>query len=455
MNATPRQTQARTNVDIAVTPNRALVDEPLSIRVTGLDAGQQVELVAEMPIQEGARGRATFEADADGVVDPSEQAPVGGDYDGVRPMGLVQFARIDVDDGEDTDEYDREFPLTLTARLEGEVVATQTVTRVLLADGVEKRPIDSDDLVGDVYLPPGDGPHPGIVFFGGSEGGVPDGATLKLLASHGYAVLALAYFQPPEAAYGGDTDDDRDWSLLPEEAVEIPLEYVDAGVEWFSARADVRDSPLGVVGASIGADIALVSATRHDDIETAVAYAPGGVIMEGISQESNPVGALVAEDGESPPYVEYRTFRQFLKMLWCRVRRRPVEIARFYNEGLDKASDDEIAAATVPVEEVGGPVLLVSGGDDRLRDAERFGNLVVEQAQASAEDPPVEHLVYEDAGHWIGPPYFPCSGRQTAPFFMGLEMALGGTPEAYARADTDSWPRVLETLEKALTDQEA
>ncbi|MFB6271487.1 MAG: acyl-CoA thioester hydrolase/BAAT C-terminal domain-containing protein, partial [Salinibacter sp.] len=59
---------------------------------------------------------------------------------------------------------------------------------------------------------------------------------------------------------------------------------------------------------------------------------------------------------------------------------------------------------------------------------------------------PYEHLVCEGAGHALEPPYLPCRGRSREPFFMGLEMALGGTAEGYAEAATKYWPRVLETL---------
>ena len=50
-----------------------------------------------------------------------------------------------------------------------------------------------------------------------------------------------------------------------------------------------------------------------------------------------------------------------------------------------------------------------------------------------------DHLTYEDAGHFITPPALPKSHRM-----------FGGTPAGLARADRDSWPRVLETLAAGL-----
>ncbi|TCC05861.1 hypothetical protein [Kribbella soli] len=41
--------------------------------------------------------------------------------------------------------------------------------------------------------------HPAVLFFGGSEGGLPPPSVPDLLASRGYPVLAVAYFHTPAA----------------------------------------------------------------------------------------------------------------------------------------------------------------------------------------------------------------------------------------------------------------
>ena len=62
-------------------------------------------------------------------------------------------------------------------------------------NGVTRGEVRAHGLVATLCTPPG-GPAPGVLLLGGSEGGrhANDAA---LLASHGFAVLALAYFGEP------------------------------------------------------------------------------------------------------------------------------------------------------------------------------------------------------------------------------------------------------------------
>lgn len=441
------------DVSITISLERVRLDESFGVRVDGLAAGQSVELVANIGWSDGARGRAIFEADETGVVDTTTHAPVTGDYEGVRPMGLIQFARTS--DSVELAVNDGTSPVEISACLDGDTIATATATQVRRVEGIEQRPIESDELVGDIYLPPGKGPHPGVLVFGGSGGGIPDHPTVELLTSHGYAVLALAYFQPPETAYANEIESGRNWEVLPTEAVEIPLEYTDTAVEWFAGQEAVRPEPLGVVGGSLGANLALLVASRRDEVNTVVTTATGGIIFQGISSEPGDVGAQFARDGNSLPHIKYRRFSHILEMLWYRIRGRLIELRKWYEGGVDDATEDEIEAATIPVENVGGPILLVSGDDDRLWNATRYGDRLIDRLDRHGYEHPYEHVVCEGAGHALSPPYLPCHDRTEASFMMGLEMSLGGDAQAYADAAIEYWPRVLETLETGLVSDSA
>ncbi|HAP59993.1 MAG TPA: hypothetical protein DCR93_11010, partial [Cytophagales bacterium] len=79
-------------------------------------------------------------------------------------------------------------------------------TRELAALGIEYI-TRRDSVVADLYVPPGAGPKPAIIFLGGSGGGFRSERS-SLLASAGYVVLNLKYFR-----YEG----------LPDGILEIPL----------------------------------------------------------------------------------------------------------------------------------------------------------------------------------------------------------------------------------------
>jgi dienelactone hydrolase len=65
----------------------------------------------------------------------------------------------------------------------------------------------------------------------------------------------------------------------------------------------------------------------------------------------------------------------------------------------------------------------------------------------------VEHLVYEGAGHIIGPPVPGLSFSMTHAVhpLLGVDFAFGGTVEKNTAASHDSWPRVVAFLQGALS----
>ncbi|MGO1767837.1 MAG: acyl-CoA thioesterase/BAAT N-terminal domain-containing protein, partial [Advenella sp.] len=79
------------NEILSVTPADALIDEPRVIRVDGLSAGERITIVSQTERAGGVtwHSQAEFEADAQGVVDVSTQAPLAGSYQGVSQMGLL------------------------------------------------------------------------------------------------------------------------------------------------------------------------------------------------------------------------------------------------------------------------------------------------------------------------------------------------------------------------------
>src|SRR3954451_17738834 len=83
--------------------------------------------------------------------------------------------------------------------------------------------IRETELVGTLTMPDGSGPHPGVVALSGSGGGIPSWWG-GLLAPHGIAVLAAAYF-------GIES--------LPSAICEIPVETVVAAGEWLRRRPEV------------------------------------------------------------------------------------------------------------------------------------------------------------------------------------------------------------------------
>lgn len=87
----------------------------------------------------------------------------------------------------------------------------------------------------------------------------------RVLASHG--ILALAYDVRGHGESGGEAD----FSTLFDDPLQAPQD-LDAAIEWLRQSNEVDMSRIAVVGASIGANLALVAAgTEHFHVKTAVA----------------------------------------------------------------------------------------------------------------------------------------------------------------------------------------
>src|SRR5215813_2812384 len=196
-----RRISAAAGPTIRVQPDNDLQDIPLSIRLSGFAPGQPVTVTAEMVTREHLRWRsaATFVAGADGEVDVGTTAPVGGSYSGVSPMGLIWSMERIAGRESDAPTTSIRLPVTVAFRAEAEngERADASVVRATVGPGVTFKLLEEDGLRGAWYLPPGDGPHPAVIVLGGSNGGLPVRFAAPLLASHGYATLALAYFGLP------------------------------------------------------------------------------------------------------------------------------------------------------------------------------------------------------------------------------------------------------------------
>lgn len=112
-----------------------------------------------------------------------------------------------------------------------------------------------------------------------------------------------------------------------------------------------------------------------------------------------------------------------------------------YAEDPSQLEPGDLKRAEIPVERISGPVLLISGADDQLWPSARLSGVAAERLEEHDHPYSYEHLSYEDAGHLIGAPYVPTTGANHR---------YGGTPKGNARANEDSWQRVLELLHERL-----
>lgn len=280
--------------------------------------------------------------------------------------------------------------------------------------------IEEGDLFGNFFPPLTPGPHPAVLLIGGSEGGLGGGAHHMALAlqQEGFAVFHLAYFGAPGQ---------------PDALERIPLELFDQGLDWLEKQANVDRTRIAVMGASKGAEAALLVASRRPDVSAVVAGMPTSVAWNGVNWASGGQSewASWTAGGKDVPTMPFGDWNQ------------AEGIISVYRTVEDPEYQVTAARAAIPIERAHAPLLLVCGAAETMWPACPMSRQLEARSKALS-GPPVTVLAYEDAGHFVfGPPI-----RRDHPFYPRLG-AYGGSVEGNAAARADSWPKVITFLQQA------
>ncbi|XP_059135176.1 acyl-coenzyme A thioesterase 5-like [Peromyscus eremicus] len=403
---------------------RSCWDEPLSITARGLAPEQPVTLRAALRDEKGAlfRAHARYRADAHGRLDLARAPALGGSFAGLEPMGLLwaleperPFWRL----------VKRDVRTPFVVELElldghepdgGRLLARAVHERHFMAPGVRRVPVREGRVRATLFLPPGNGPFPGIIDIFGLGGGLLE-YRASLLAGKGFAVLALAYY---------NYDD------LPKSVKILHLEYFEEAVKYLLSHPQVKGPGIGLLGTSKGAELCLSMASFLKGITAAV-------IING--SMANVAGTLQYKDVTLPPLgsnlnrirVTKDGLKDTLDVLNCPL------------EGPDQKS-------IIPVERSDTTFLLLVGQDDRNWKSEFYANEISKRLQAHGKEKP-QIICYPKAGHYIEPPYFPlCKASLHASYSMPV--IFGGEPRAQAMAQVDAWQKVQTFFHKHLGGKE-
>jgi len=427
---------------LTATPADALIDVPRHLVVRGATPGAQVTLTARTARAGGVvwHAQATFVADADGTVDLSRDAPVSGSYQGVSAMGLV-WSQVP-EDGKSRDV----FPQPIVAPLVTTVVAQEvdtsqrssvSFTQRLAVEGVTRRDVREDGLVGTLYLPPGDGPHPAVMILNGSGGGINE-PRAALYASHGYAAFALGYFKGPG---------------LPDYISNTPLEYFKQGMDWLRRTVRPAHDFVALSGQSRGGELVLLlGATFPEAVSAVIGYVPSALIHSAQNACDPAIGREGPTwllDGKPLPHI----WENNRTASWAPFDEGPPphRHAKAMLTALDDA--DAVERARIPVEKIRGPVMLLSAEDDGSWPSSRYSRMVAERLAAHAHPNAVEHLDFDRAGHAIVFPFLPTTQLVYAHPVSGKISTGGGEPDANAIADERSWAAVQAFLAQAVAER--
>lgn len=283
---------------------------------------------------------------------------------------------------------------------------------------VTRTRVRTDGLVATCLRPKGDAVRPALIVLGGSQGGLPESLAYKF-AEQGWATLAVAYF-------GVDG--------LPPRLADIPVEYADRAVSWLQRQPLVDASTLGVVGVSRGSELALLLTSRNPAVKRVVVYSPSHVVWGPVGGTSDTSGSAWTAGGKPLPYVPHA--------------RQPDYSAKPYRGTPDFLFDlrqtAAVHAAEIPVEQIQGEILLLSGGDDQIWPASFMSRQIMKRLATNRHPYRFAHLPFPEAGHLLSPDSDPALLEARHP--TGVEIAFGGTARANRAAQQAAWTAVLDFL---------
>ncbi|XP_038191972.1 peroxisomal succinyl-coenzyme A thioesterase isoform X3 [Arvicola amphibius] len=344
---------------------RSCWDEPLSISVRGLAPEQPVTLRAALRDERGAlfRSHARYRADPHGELDLARAPALGGSFAGLEPMGLLwamepdrPFWRL----------IKRDVQTPFVVELEvldghepdgGRLLARAVHERHFMAPGVRRVPVREGRVRATLFLPPGEGPFPGIIDVYGVGGGLLE-YRASLMASHGFATLALAFY---------------DFEDLPKDFNIVEVDYFEEAVCYMLQHPKVKGPDIGLLGLSLGADICLTMASFLKNVSATVS-------INGSAFSGN-------------RHIHYQ--QTTIPPLGHDLRRAKVAFSGILD--IVDIRNDPVGGCEnpgmIPIEQAKGPILFIAGQDDHCWRSELYAQIASERLQARRKERPQRGLV--------------------------------------------------------------
>ena len=436
------------SITIKLGHETALLDGPFTLNISGLGPATRTRIAARLTDDNGVQWQSEgiYYSDMDGALDPDCIPSVGGTYEGLGTAGLLWSMMPTQKDAllpflngiaehpeRTTTPVLNDFqPVTINIEVEADDSrkAATTFTQRAIDPDVEISDVDEPGVCGMYFCPPGPGPHPGVVVVPGSNGGMHT-QSAALLASRGYAVLAMALYN---------------YKSLPEKGENIPLEGYKNAVLWL--RDKIGHDRIALRGGSRGAEGALLAAIHFPDlVKSVIAWVPTPMHLVATSAAPDAPVPLYTLDGAPLPYA-ITSFP--LERLSEEHRfEAPFRPAPYF---LSCWTDPEnIDQYTMPFEQISVPLLLISGTADEMWPSAYAGSVIAAYMKEKNPNAVVDHVMNHGAGHTFHVPNVveSCSSA-TYHLINKMWLSTGGTPRMNAEAARRSWDRYLGFLETTL-----
>jgi len=263
-----------------------------------------------------------------------------------------------------------------------------------------------------------------VITFGGSEGGV-NTRLAKRLASNGFGVYALGYFNVKD-------------SSLPKFLVQIPLEYFERAIHKIK-EMHPNTKCCSLVGGSKGAEAILTLISNTDVGPNRVVLISGpDRVMEGLGKQNKPSkSSSWSFKGKDISYtsLDDLTLMELFKLAWG-LFKKPISLREMYLRSINNQKTGE--NGLVSVKNIRSVVLFLSGEDDNLWPSSVMGSSL-EKLFKSNVNASFQHISYKGVGHAV-------LGGHHALQSKNNQVFLGGNIEDSKEADKDAYTRIVNFL---------
>ncbi len=379
------------------------------IHISGLSAGEQVTVhlfrkavaygvndYPGKPVLAHAEG--VFTADKDGAISVDSGISSEGTYVGADSLGLLWSGTRMPFSGDAGRPVTQKVSLAdendLLVRVERRAAKTPPwlETRLRLTDGSKDLSVTdviSEGVVGAFARPKSisNKPLPAILLLHGSEGGTLASAraTAARFARLGYAAFAVVYFAWPGTGV----------PEAPQALMNIPVETLAHARSWLMKQTGVDASTVAVWGVSKGAEFALVGASQYPWIDRVIACVPSSVTWTGFGRPLLPgeTDSSWTVDGKGLPGIGRDGWEAVNDLRWSS--------AFVHERALGMASEEDLAAARIPVERIQAKMLLLAADKDVVWPSAIMTHQMEATLRTKGQKDRERSIIFPNASHYI------------------------------------------------------
>jgi dienelactone hydrolase len=413
---------------ISIKPsNEVLMGTYMNISLDNLPQNKNITLHAYRRNWQGLLySFAYFKSDSKGQIQLTKNKPMLATYPGVDSLGIFwsmtkptynEALPFEVKNLESNTVY-------FQVEADGKIISKNELQLIVKTPNINSEQIRTKKLVANFYYPQNKQNIPLIILLGGAEGGIGPDDYAQIMASHGYAVLALAYF-----GLGN----------LPKTLERIPVEYFFNAIDWAKEKQFIDTSRIVILGGSKGGEAALLIASMRNDVKGVIAVAPSNVVWQGIPKGFPSIKSSWTLNGKELPFLKGSFSFSFLGKMISNSKQ--VELSELF-QTIFIEEKTKIEPSIIKVEKINGPILLIAGKEDKRWPSYYMCQMIKNRLDSLKFEHQIVSLLYDNAGHSICSPEF-----MPTIDYKYHKLALGGKNSENAAAQIDSWNKMIGFLQ--------